>query len=327
MKFATVKDMEGTVRVGLVRDGGSGRELVDLDVAAQAAGIGSAHDLIAFIEQTSKEDLAKLGSLDLTGLPGLSLEEVEWLPPVRRPSKVLGVAINNRNTADASYFISDHPALFTSPPSAMIGHGQPIIIRGEYGLTHPEAELGVIIGREAKNLSEDEALEAIFGFTVVNDVTSVDLKSEDTVVFEIEAVALAGGERQGRPPAGFEHSPDNSMQLTYHARSKGTDTFTPIGPWVITPDEVATPDALFVNLSMNGKLLTEDNTASLRNSVADVVSFASRYFTLFPGDVIHLGTAVAGAVRLRDLDFQVFDGPCEIEIQGIGVLSNPIVRI
>jgi 2-keto-4-pentenoate hydratase/2-oxohepta-3-ene-1,7-dioic acid hydratase in catechol pathway len=327
MKFASVKDPTGKVRVGLVRDGVNGKELVDLDVAASAAGIASASDLIAFIEQTSREDLGKLGSTDLSALPGLGLADVEWMPPVRRPSKVLGVAINNRNSADSAYFISDHPALFTSPSSAMVGHGQPIVIRGEYGLTHPEAELGVIIGRESKDLSPEEALDAIFGYTIVNDVTSVDLKSEDTVVFDISSVASAGGEREGQRPAGFEHSPDNSMQLTYHARSKGTDTFTPIGPWVVTPDEVGSPDNLFVHLSMNGKLLTQDSTASLRNSAATVVSFASRYFTLFPGDVIHLGTAVSGALRLRDIDFQIYDGPCTIEIEGIGVLSNPIVRI
>jgi len=326
MRFASVKDRAGTHRAGAVTSTGLGLALVELDTLAAAAGITPAPTLLAFIEQTAPEDLSRLRGLDLAALPALPLDDAEWQPPVRRPSKVMGVAINNRGAADTAYFISEHPALFTSPPSAMIGHGQAIELKAEYGLTHPEAEIAVVIGRRTKDVSVDDALGAVFGYTIVNDVTSVDLKSGDSVVFDLSSIATAGGEREGARPAGFEHTPGDTMQLTYHARSKGTDTFTPIGPWIVTPDEVGDPNDLFVHLSMNGTLYTKDSTSSLRNSIAQVISFASRYFTLLPGDVIHMGTAVSGAVRLRDLDFQVYDGPCSIEIEKIGELSNPVVR-
>lgn len=319
MKLATYLHGEQE-KLGLVRPDGA---VVDLAAAFDAAGLGKAPDnMIRLITDVSQQDLerAAAGSDDLEAADPAQLS---WLPPVPRPSKVCGVVLNNKAVASTAHFIADHPIFFTYPPSALLGHDQPVVIRPDYGLTHPEAELGVIIGARAKDLRKDEAMDAVFGYTVVNDITSVGLKSEDTVVFKQSGAGSFTKVEGDRPPPGFEHG---DMQLTYHARSKGTDTFAPCGPWIVTRDEISDPNALAVQLFMGDELCTEDNTGNLTFDVPRALAHISRYMSLYPGDLIHMGTAATGKYKLREIDFQTWDGPCAVEIQQVGRLSNPIVR-
>jgi 2-keto-4-pentenoate hydratase/2-oxohepta-3-ene-1,7-dioic acid hydratase in catechol pathway len=249
-----------------------------------------------------------------------------WCPPVPRPSKIMGVAINNGGLSGMASVMPDHPMIFCYPPSALTGHLRPIEIRDDYGLTHPEPELGVVIGRRVKNLSVDQALDAVFGYTVVDDITSVTLKSGDTTVFPSSFAETIGGTppAPGVPPPGFEFG---DLTLTYHARSKGTDTFAPCGPWIVTRDEVPDPQCLAVTLTFDGEECTEDNTSRLVHTVAVTVAHASRYFTLEPGDIIHVGTAAKGRYRLRDIDYSKRTGTRTISIEGVGSLTNPVVHI
>ena len=249
-----------------------------------------------------------------TARDGIPIADAVWLPPVKG-FKIVSTAINNAGAARLASVVPANPAFFLKPPSAMIGHGQSIVIRPDYGLTHPEAELAVVIGRRAKHLTRENALDAVFGYTIINDITSITLKSEDTYVFP---------KPEGVTPPGFEWG---DMQLVYHARSKGTDTFAPIGPWIVTKDEISSPNALGVRVFMGDEEVTTDNTANLRYTVEDVLVWASRYFTLEPGDIVHLGTAAAGRYGLRELDLQVWDGPLSVEIDGLGRLSNPIEAV
>ncbi|MAE96071.1 MAG: fumarylacetoacetate hydrolase [Deltaproteobacteria bacterium] len=245
------------------------------------------------------------------------IDEIRFRPPMRRPSKILSVANNNSALAAVARKYVDEPAFFNKAPSSLIGHGEAIQIRSDYGLTHPEAELALVVGREAKFLTRENALDAVLGYTIINDVTSVGLKSEDTIVFANPGITP--------PPEGFEHG---DMQLTYHARSKSTDTFGPCGPWLVTADEVPDPNALSVRVWLGGELVTEDSTANLMFDVPRVLEHATRYFTLLPGDLVHFGTAVRGGrYGLRDLDLLKREGPCEIEIEGLGRLSNPVERL
>jgi 2-keto-4-pentenoate hydratase/2-oxohepta-3-ene-1,7-dioic acid hydratase in catechol pathway len=249
-----------------------------------------------------------------------------WLPPVRRPGKILGVAINNGALAGSARVMPPHPMLFCYPSSALTGHGRPIEIRPDYGLTHPEPELGVVIGRRGKEIPEAVALEHVFGYTIVDDVTSVDLKTGDTTVFDESFAATIGGDpaTPGGRPRGFEYG---AMVLTYHARSKGTDTFAPCGPWIVTADDIPDPQDLAVTLEIDGERCTEDNTKNLVHSVAAVIAHASRFFTLEAGDILHVGTAAKGRYRLRDLDYQQRTGTRTIEISSIGRLENPIHHV
>jgi 2-keto-4-pentenoate hydratase/2-oxohepta-3-ene-1,7-dioic acid hydratase in catechol pathway len=262
---------------------------------------------------TSGEDT--LADLDTTG---------RWLPPVPRPSKILGVALNNKALAALTVDPPQHPALFCYPPSALTGHRQPIELRADYGLTHPEPELGVVIGTRAKNVDAADALDVVFGYTIVDDITSPTLKAGDTVVIPRSQAAGIGAAHNddGSAPVGFEHG---DLQLTYHARSKGSDTFAPCGPWIVTADEIGDPNGLAISLRIDDELCTEDNTANLMFSVAEVVSHASRYFTLYPGDILHIGSAARGKYRLRDINYQDrLDAQRTIAMEGIGELTNPI---
>lgn len=310
MKLASIDLAGRTVPAFVVAD-----RVVPLAAAFAAAGIGDAPaTMLALLETDDPATLAAARNA-AQGLAGVAIAEAAWRPPVRG-FKIVSTAINNAGVAKLASIVPANPPFFLKPASAMIGHGAPIVIRPDYGLTHPEAELAVVIGKRVKHLTHATALDAVFGYTIINDITSITLKSEDTYVFP----APEGSP----PPPGFEWG---DMQLTYHARSKGTDTFAPIGPWIVTRDEVADPNRLAVRVYMGNEEVTSDNTANLRYSIEAVLVWASRYFTLEPGDIVHLGTAAAGRYALRELDLQVWDGPLAVEIDGLGRLENPIHRV
>lgn len=284
------------------------------------------------IENPRQSVVAALASAGRSG-GGISQSEVTWCPPVRRPSKVIGVAINNMMGQRVAHRPFADPAFFLKPPSSLIGHGQPVVVKSSYGITHPEPELAVVIGRGGKDISESAALSHVFGYTIINDVTSPGLKERDSI--ELVAPNPGGGGAYGkllgwRRVLSDEHARSN--YLTYHARSKGTDTFGPIGPWIVTEDEIADPNNLAVD-SFDGDIPAfVDSTANLTFSVQRVISHASAYMTLCPGDIIHCGTSMKpadGGVHrgLTDWDLQHVDGrPMRIRITGIGELSNPVMN-
>lgn len=257
---------------------------------------------------------------------------VTWCPPVRRPSKVIGVAINNKIGQKVAFRPFADPAFFLKPPSSLIGHGQPVIVKKSYGITHPEPELAVVIGKGGSSIAEADALSHVFGYTVINDVTSPGLKEKDSI--ELVATGSGGGGAYSKLLAWRRVADDDharSNYLTYHARSKGTDTFGPIGPWIVTADEIADPNALSINSFDNDTAVFVDSTANLTFSIQRCIAHASAYMTLCPGDIIHCGTSMQpapdGPYRgLTNWDMQNADGhEMNITIQGIGTLSNPVM--
>jgi 2-keto-4-pentenoate hydratase/2-oxohepta-3-ene-1,7-dioic acid hydratase in catechol pathway len=262
---------------------------------------------------------------------GVSVDAVSWLPPIRRPSKILGVAINNVIGQRIAHRPFANPAFFFKPPSSLVGHGQPVVVHESYGVTHPEPELAVVIGRRAKDVADADALAHVFGYTIINDVTSPGLKSEDSIELVMPPGAGVGtyGKLLGwRANRDDDHARSN--YLTYHARSKGTDTFGPIGPWIVTADDIADPNALAVNSFDGDDAVFVDSTANLLFPVQRVIAHASAYMTLLPGDIIHCGTSMraadGGTYRgITDWDIRRVDGrPMHIDIVGIGRLSSPV---
>lgn len=316
MKFVTYEH-EGREDVGIVCDDG----IVSVASVTADEGVPPVRDMLDLIARGIDPQALERRIAESPG-SAVPLADVTLLPPVPRPSKLLGIVINNSLFAEAAEYIAEHPVFFSLPTSALTGHGSPIIIRPHFGLTHPEAELGVVLGRRLKNASPEEVMEAVFGYTIVNDVTSVGLKSADTVVFSAERGGATFSEDDGS--SGFEHG---NMQLTYHARSKGCDSFSPCGPWIVSKDEIPDPSTLGIRLFMSDELCTEDNVANLRHGIGPAISHVSQYMTLEPGDIVHMGTAARGKYRLRELDFQRWDGPCTIEIDRVGTLTNPIERL
>ena len=248
----------------------------------------------------------------------IPLSEIEWLPPVKRPGKVVCVALNNSTMNERKIQAPDHPIYFLKPSSCLVGHGQPIELYDYYGTVHPEPELAVVIGESARHVSAADALDYVYGYTVFNDITGSGMRMEDYVQYR-SAYA---------DPANPDKTIDKTVHLTYAARYKGCDTFGPMGPWLVTKNEVADPDALDVYCKMNGQVVAEDSTKYMNHSVAEVIAHVSRFHTLEPGDVVCMGSAFRpGATNRRSLttvDLQMVQGPCEVDIPGIGRLINPI---
>lgn len=245
------------------------------------------------------------------------ISELRWDPPLRRPGKVLCVALNHSANPDRIMSGPDTPAMFVKPSSSLIGHGRPIVIKPTYGRVHPEPELAVVIGRGGADIATDNALGHVFGYTIINDLTSPTMRAQDT--FHYRAIHP--------DPEAVDGVRYVESWVSYPARYKGTDTFGPIGPWVTTADEIPDPHALRITCSHDDRLITDDSTGNLRFSVAEVISFASQYLTLETGDVIAMGTALkrsAAGGAVQNVDLGALGGTIEVGIEGIGRLSNPV---
>lgn len=260
--------------------------------------------------------LARLCAANVPGAANcLPVDELDWLPVVPRPGKILNVALNNSAVDQHLIFRSPVPAFFSKPVSSVQAHKKPIRLEPHYGLTHPEPELAVILAKGGRNISITEALDHVAGYTVVNDVTSVGMRNEDRFHARVPG-----------PPG----APHTEEVLTYPARYKGCDTFCPIGPWMVTKDEVVDPDRLAIRCFVDDRLFFEDNTDQYTYRVAEAIFWISAHLTLEAGDIICMGTgakARSGRVSLNDADISSTGATVRITIDGLGTLENPIERI
>jgi 2,4-diketo-3-deoxy-L-fuconate hydrolase len=308
-----------------------GRDLVVTELApGELVGIaslpgrqsGPSVDMLDIIRGGEPLKEALLASLDKIGsdepVARIPAADVRWYPPVRRPGKICAVAMNNSASNERKISAPDHPAFFLKPPSCLVGHRQPIRVRPYYGSVHPEPELAAVIGRVTRDIDAVDALDAVYGYTILNDITGNGMRAED--MFHYYAVYAK------------KDNPDETerveQHLSYAGRYKGTDTFGALGPWLVTKDEIANPDALAVQCRMGGELIADDNTRYYNYKVAEVVSFISQFHTLWPGDIISLGTAFKpGATRksIHMANFQKVAGPVEVTIEGLGTQENPVV--
>jgi 2-keto-4-pentenoate hydratase/2-oxohepta-3-ene-1,7-dioic acid hydratase in catechol pathway len=242
---------------------------------------------------------------------------VTWHPPVRRPSKICCLALNNSANSDRILRGPEHPAMFTKPASALVGHGGAIECKPQYGRTHPEPELAVVIGTTAKSIRAADAYDYVFGYTIHNDITSPTMRGEDT--FQYRAIHPKGDD-----PSQIEYV---DTWVSYPGRYKCTDTFACMGPWLVTRDEIPNPHALVVRCLHQDRLVTQDTTANLTHKVPEVLAFLSDYLTLWPGDIVSMGTALAksaGGAAVQNVDLNRLGGPVSVFIEGIGTLTNTV---
>ena len=248
----------------------------------------------------------------------IAVSTLTWLPPVPRPGKVICVALNNSANAERIMSGPDRPATFNKPATSLLGHNEPIRLRKEWGRVHPEPELAVVIGKGGTDISRDDAMSHVFGYTIINDLTSPTMRAEDTFHYRAIHPKQDGTE-------GIEYV---DTWVTYPGRYKGTDGFGPIGPWIATADEIPDPHALTVSCVHESRLITEDSTRNLTHKVADVISYMSEYQTLEPGDIIAMGTALkasaSGGGAVQNVNLTTLGGRIEVTISGIGTLSNPV---
>ena len=314
----------GEDRIGAVAPDGS---LIDL-AAAEIARQGQLpadwpRDMMALIEGGSRGLACARAAFDWAvgnpkALPGISADRVTWQAPVRRPSKICCLALNNSANADRILSGPKHPAIFVKGSNALIGHNDAIVVKRQYGRVHPEPELAVVIGSTASNITAAAALDYVFGYTVHNDITSPTMRGEDT--FHYRAIHPAA---DGSNDIKYVDS-----HVSYPGRYKGSDTFSPLGPWIVTRDEIDDPHVLGVTCRHKGEIVTEDNTRNLFHKVPEVLAFISEYMTLLPGDVVSMGTAlkrVGGSGKaVQNVDLYQLGGPVSVTIEKIGTLSNTV---
>lgn len=245
-------------------------------------------------------------------------DAVGWRPPVPRPGKICAVAMNNSASNERKISAPDHPAFFLKPSSCLIGHLEPIRVRPYYGSVHPEPELAAVIGVETRDVDVDDALDAVFGYTIFDDITSNGMRAEDRFHYYAVYASKDDPEKTERV----------EQHLSYAGRYKGSDTFGALGPWLVTRDEIPDPDDLTVVCKAGGETIAEDSTRYYNYKVAQVISFISQFLTLEPGDVISMGTAFKPGARRKSIhhaNLQYTAGPIEISIDRLGTLSNPVV--
>jgi 2-keto-4-pentenoate hydratase/2-oxohepta-3-ene-1,7-dioic acid hydratase in catechol pathway len=233
---------------------------------------------------------AAAATTDLTAIGGRPLSEAELLAPVPHPGKIVGIGRNYReHVAEEQADPPPAPLIFAKFPSSVIADGEQIRWDPELtGQVDWEAELGVVIGRRARNVSVAEALELVLGYTCLNDVSARDLQFGDG----------------------------------QWIRGKSLDTFCPIGPVVVTADEIPDPQTLAISCTVDGEVVQSSTTAMMYFGVAEIVSHCSRAFTLEPGDVIATGTP-GGVGAFREPPRFLGDGSVvTVEIEGIGRLTN-----
>ena len=232
-------------------------------------------------------------TLDFTKKHGLTerytVKEYKVLAPIQRPSKIIALGRNYMaHAVESGYHIPTEPVFFSKANSSVVGPDDPVVYKKFLTRVDPEAELAVIIGKKGANIPEAEAQAYIAGYTIFNDVTARDMQREDLKL----------------------SSP--------WMRSKGIDTFGPMGPWIVLPDEIHEPIELDIEMRVNGETRQKDNTRSLMFKIPQLIAYISQYHTLFPGDLISTGTPEGmKPVSVGDV--------MEVHVEGIGVLRNPVV--
>ena len=226
------------------------------------------------------------------GLVAHSLDSIDFLPAVY-PGKILAIGRNYaEHAAEGGSDLPKAPLLFNKLPNALNAHGKSIVLPSISTQVDFEAELAVIIGRRAKQVSEAEALDHVFGYSLINDVSARDLQYGD-------------------------------KQWT---RGKGLDTFAPLGPSITTRDEIEDVQSLKIEGVLNDNVMQSSNTSKMIFSVAYLVSYLSQGITLEPGDVIASGTPDGvGAFRKPPVFLKNGD-VFEVRIEKLGTLRNPITR-
>ncbi|WP_224283570.1 fumarylacetoacetate hydrolase family protein [Streptomyces sp. LS1784] len=254
---------------------------------------GTAYDLSGRARDLDGAFLAGLDPAALardaaTGvLPVVDLDGLRVGAPVARPGKVVGIGLNYRDhAAEAGAAIPAEPVIFLKPSSTVVGPYDEVLVPRGGEKTDYEAELAIVIGRTARYLdSHAEAAGVIAGYTIANDVT------ERAFQFE------RGGQWD---------------------KGKSAETFTPLGPWLVTADEVADPQALTLRLWVNGEQRQHGSTAEMIFPVLELVRYASWFMVLEPGDVIITGTPAGVTLGRPGTPFLAPGDVVEIEIDGLG---------
>jgi len=258
---------------------------------------GTLRDLSHAIETIDPSTLSPQGLNRLRSIAPESLPRVRGVPRLGVPftgiSKIVGVGLNYRDHAkEAGMPIPSEPILFMKATTCISGPCDPLVLPPGSQKTDWEVELGIVIGSVARHVAIDRALDHIAGYCVANDVSEREYQLE---------------------------------RGTQWDKGKGCDTFGPLGPWLVTADEVTDPQDLHLWLDLNGTRVQDGSTANMVFGCAELVSYISRFMTLLPGDVIVTGHPAGVGLGMKPQRFLAAGDTLRLGIDGLGVQEQAVV--
>ena len=281
MRYTTVRSPEGEIVFARVDQDNL---VTPIGLAFQMVGLDPLR--LLFAQNRNPRDAEAIGA-------SFSIKEVKkFFSPVTAPSKVISIGANYRkHIEETNLSVPPEPVSFGKFPNALIGHKDSIRYRlADTEQVDYENELMIVIGRRARDVKLKKALEYVFGYTIVNDITARDHQF--------------GGDQ--------------------YSRCKSFDTFMPVGPWITDTAEISDPQDLPIITRVNGEVVQNSNTEDQLFSCAEIITFLSRYLTLEPGDMITTGTPEGVGWGKTPQSFLQHGDILESEIVGIGTLLNSV---
>lgn len=302
MKLLTYKTHDSESRLGFIHN----NQVVDMEDFGEISNFPLPNNMLDFIDlgfEIIAEITEMISETQNSFFDDIALElnEVAILAPIPKPRKnIFGIGLNytehvaeSARTLDTSNELPQQPVIFSKPPTAVTAHQTDILLNRK--ITNQldwEVELAVVVGTGGKNISKETAHKHIFGYTIINDISARDCRRAGQWIV-----------------------------------SKGQDTFAPIGPYLLTADEISDPQNLNLRLTVNGIEKQNSNTKFMLFSIADLISDLSTVFTLEPGDIIATGTP-AGVGAGRNPQEWLKDGDViEATVEHLGTLVNQVKEI
>jgi 2-keto-4-pentenoate hydratase/2-oxohepta-3-ene-1,7-dioic acid hydratase in catechol pathway len=287
MKLVTYKPAGAGAQLGVVVDG----QVINL---ADASGGQLPNDMRAFIAQ-GEAAWAMAEAIAASGAPGIGLGDVKLLAPISNPSKLVAIGLNYMDhVRESGMNVPKIPVMFTKYTSSIVGPGDAIRWDPTFAQRVDfEAELAFVVGKTASKVKEEDAFDYIFGYLNCHDVSSRDLQM------------------------------DKGDQWIM---GKSLDTFCPLGPYIVTKDEIADPHNLSIKCIVNGEALQNSNTRELIFKIPYLLAYLTRAITLYPGDVVTTGTPDGVGFARKPPVLLKHGDVVTVEVEGLGQLTNPCVE-
>ncbi|THF80364.1 fumarylacetoacetate hydrolase family protein [Cohnella fermenti] len=262
----------------------------DPDRKPRVGAVNGESEIVALkTEGTMRDVIEAGGASDLGKGDSHRLEDVKLLSPLTNPDKIICIGLNyHDHVIESNMQVPKVPVLFPKYNNCLLGHDDEVTIPAEVEQCDYEVELAVVIGKTAKRVPLESAMDYVFGYTILNDVSARDIQL-------------------------------NEPQWT---RGKAIDGFAPTGPWIVTADELADPGNLGISLTLNGETMQNSNTKELIFNIPYLISFLSNTMTLQPGDIISTGTPPGVGMGRKPQVWLKPGDVVEATVEGIGTLRN-----